>query len=468
VAIFVENCGDEVLSLAVSLVQHLQTAWQSIRVKIIELNLFKTPTMRTDPFERTILRISTWIYLVLLCVSMIIIVLFTWLSVRIESGTVKNPSLTDFEELQKKYPRSLQCPCSQIAIPHSSFISISPQFHPVCTSWIISDEWIYAMANAGLRVYNSTYKNILLTGPKFFISLNTFCEHLRTIVSDASFIFNQSSLISDQVLSSDEFMARANQTFNQFKSNTVAESKRSLALIRSQTVTMYTMRKSDACWRLSPWRNSSYSNYFQPVATQIGNCSCALDDECKEQVVVYNETWYLNPDPISVTLNITNMFSGCFVLQSLLQSSLECFFDQTCVDHVVRKINLLVDFDSMISTNLSSLQRNSTRFSPNALVGEMINEMMIETWGENIDYSQYYKQCMPKLCTYSFTSHNDALYVFTTMIGLFGGLSVALSIIVPFIVTWIRKKIHQRVETDNVTGKSSRNKESYLCRNFHI
>jgi hypothetical protein len=243
---------------------------------MIELNLFKTPTMRTDPFERSTLRISTWIYLVLLCLSMIIIVLFTWLSVRIESKTVENSTLAQFEKLQKQYPRSLQCPCSQIAIPHGSFISIFPQFHPVCTSFLTSNRWIRAMQNTKTFSHQLLNDDIFRFGYHFFMSLQTLCELMRTIVSDASFIFNQSSLITDQVLSYVEFMARVQQILNQFKLNTVVESKRSLAMIRSQTATMYTTGETDVSWR-----SSSYSTNFQAVANEIENCSCGLNDDCK-------------------------------------------------------------------------------------------------------------------------------------------------------------------------------------------
>lgn len=66
--------------------------------------------------------------------------------------------------------------------------------------------------------------------------------------------------------------------------------------------------------------------------------------------------------------------------------------------------------------------------------------MMIETWNENFNYNQYYEKCAPKLCTYLIIIRNNALYVIITMIGLIGGLSVALRIIVPFAVSSILKK----------------------------
>jgi hypothetical protein len=266
---------------------------------------------------------------------------------------------------------------------------------------------------------------------------------MRTIVSDASFIFNQSSLITVQVLSYVEFMARAQQILNQFKLNTVAESKRSLALIRSQTVTMYTTGETDISWRSSAWRNSSSSTYFQAVANEIGNCSCGLNDDCKQQLGLY-VYGQLPEDSIDLLFNIPHMFLSCFAMESLLQSSLECFLNQTCANPMLKQI---YRFDNNW-INLTVPVINSTRFSPNMLVKEIIKEMMIDTWGDKIDYNRYYEQCAPKVCTYLFTSRTNALYVFTTMIGLFGGLSVALRIIVPLIVTWIRNRIHRRVATE--------------------
>lgn len=442
--------------LAVSFMQRLQILCRSIRTKVTELNFFKTPTMRTDPFEYTTLKMATHIYLVLLCLSMVIILLFTWLNVQIKSKIIENPSLIDFEDLHKKYSSSLECPCKQIAIPHHLFISISPQFHPVCTSLFTSNEWLRAVAEAGLfDSWRFQYNDVFSTGYKFFTSLNTFCLLMKTIVSDASFIFNQKSLITDQVLSEAEFTARGQQILTQFKSNIAAESNRTLMLIHSQITTTYTTGKTDVTWHRSHQHNGSCSGDYQTIPTQINNCSCALSDKCKLQLVLYNHTDRSKPKPGSThaMFDIPHMFSSCFATRLLLQSSLQCFFDQKCVDPFVEKLNILQEKGSEVNSTI--LQINSTRFSPDMLLEEIISEMMIETWNDNINYSQYYGQCAPKLCTYFITSNTNVLYIFTTTIGLFGGLSVALRIIVPFVVTWIRKKIYRRDETNGMTGKSS-------------
>jgi hypothetical protein len=274
-------------------------------------------------------------------------------------------------------------------------------------------------------------------------------------VSNAYRIFNQSSLIGNRILPDAELMARANQTLDQFKLNTVAEFKRNLALILSQTTTMYTTGYTNVFWRFS-LRHTSTENLldFRSLPAQKGNCSCALSDVCKEQVVVYNYIYGNYSNPFSVLFNIPNMFASCHHIQSLFQSSLECFFNQTCLDAVQNRIDLVALSPPRLK-KVFALQTNSTKFSPNMPVEEIVNKMMIETWSEKVQYSQYYEECAPKICSYFVTSRNDALYVFTTMIGLFGGLSVALRIIVPLIVGWIRDKMRSRTEPDNMTGKLS-------------
>ncbi|CAF4139490.1 unnamed protein product [Rotaria sordida] len=137
-------------------------------------------------------------------------------------------------------------------------------------------------------------------------------------------------------------------------------------------------------------------------------------------------------------------------MQSLLLSSLECFFEQTCFDLIQEKINANADYYLKIKGSV--LLTNSTRFSPKTTVEEIINELMIERWYENVCYEEYYQQCAPEQCSYLLTFRSNALYIVTIVIGLFGGLSVALKIIVPIIVRWIRNRMRPQVTPTDVSG----------------
>jgi hypothetical protein len=128
------------------------------------------------------------------------------------------------------------------------------------------------------------------------------------------------------------------------------------------------------------------------------------------------------------TYNIPQFFAGCFIIQSLLQSSLECFFNQICLDRIQSEIQ------SQGSVNVTILSINSTRFSPQTLISALIDALMVQRWNELINYTQYYDQCAPKLCTYRITSHSSFSYVLVTLLSLCGGVVVGLKVFVPLII----------------------------------
>lgn len=75
--------------------------------------------------------ISTRVYLILLGASFISLTLFSGLTDRIVAVTVLKPSLDTFEHLQAKFLGTLSCPCDNIAVPYSSFLSFQSTYHQV-------------------------------------------------------------------------------------------------------------------------------------------------------------------------------------------------------------------------------------------------------------------------------------------------------------------------------------------------
>ncbi|CAF4806061.1 unnamed protein product, partial [Rotaria sp. Silwood2] len=59
---------------------------------------------------------------------------------------------------------------------------------------------------------------------------------------------------------------------------------------------------------------------------QYDDCDCGYSAKCIKQSSIYG---YPN---LTVLFSIPGQYVGCFPLESLLQSTLECFYNQTCVD----------------------------------------------------------------------------------------------------------------------------------------
>lgn len=59
---------------------------------------------------------------------------------------------------------------------------------------------------------------------------------------------------------------------------------------------------------------------------------------------------------------------------------------------------------------------------------------MVDQLEYEIDFTGYYDNCAPVQCTYTHTQRSTFIYVITVLISFYGGLSVALRIVAPFIV----------------------------------
>jgi hypothetical protein len=73
-----------------------------------------------------------------------------------------------------------------------------------------------------------------------------------------------------------------------------------------------------------------------------------------------------------------------------------------------------------------------SRFYPVSSVtfGTLIDELFIESWINSSNYSAYFSTCAPLTCGYSYTKRSNFLYMLTTFLGLYGGLTVGLKLII--------------------------------------
>ncbi|CAF2973125.1 unnamed protein product [Rotaria sp. Silwood2] len=120
---------------------------------------------------------------------------------------------------------------------------------------------------------------------------------------------------------------------------------------------------------------------------------------------------------------------GCNPIESLLQSTLECLYNVTCIDKI--KPN-----DSTSDMIFRAL--DSTRSSPNMSVQSLVDALLVDRWETNVVYEYYYRQCAPLYCTYSLNMRFDKVYVFTTIISLSGGLTIVLKLVIPIAVKFGR------------------------------
>ncbi|CAF4154880.1 unnamed protein product, partial [Adineta steineri] len=100
------------------------------------------------------------------------------------------------------------------------------------------------------------------------------------------------------------------------------------------------------------------------------------------------------------------------------------------------------------TSQASFIEMNSSETIP--IRAELINDLFVEEWATNINYSSYYEQCSPLLCSYTYSKQINPLYTITLILGLQGGLTIVLKWICPKIVRTAAKVYHRRKKQTNI------------------
>ena len=118
---------------------------------------------------------------------------------------------------------------------------------------------------------------------------------------------------------------------------------------------------------------ASYPTYSITVYSSgiYSNCSCFASTNCVLDARFYRASG----SDFDEVFTIPGIHIGCYVSEALLQSTLECFYNQTCVDTVKLLLNYTTDF------NVTAL--NSTipsQFDTYTLISDLLKYTMVDEW----------------------------------------------------------------------------------------
>jgi len=273
-----------------------------------------------------------------------------------------------------------------------------------------------------------------------FQLLALFCQTVQQTITDAINELSDKNIISNKVLFRDVFDAQILSLIQQFKTNiiTIFKYTRDFLWINIVRNEIHSGLRTN---RMIIFKPNAAIIYLFPLKykTSNGTCLCETTNNCTHKASIYNYTGRKDVDMYTVYGNLTSdpsllftipgLLVGCFPYNSLLKSTLECFFDQTCID----LFQTFINGSSLISPLSSSY------FQSNTTVDDLLNELLIESWNEVSNFTNYYQICAPLTCTYSFNRRFNLLYVILTLISLFGGLKIITYFSAPFIVGVIRQ-----------------------------
>ncbi|CAF3947844.1 unnamed protein product [Adineta steineri] len=395
-----------------------------LRTTLMGLNIFSLRDMGSNTDSITAKRLGQWatrLYIALFICGLSILTIYTVVQPQVLTKTFNKPSFSIYNDSQKKYGDELKCPCSVIALPYDQFIEIEPVFHEICSSPFATKQYrndLIAGLISNLSIYVSRdYRRFLSAHLQ---ALQGLCELSKTSVYNSINQFRTSLFITSQLLSKTNFRDQLDSLIEQTKSNVPTTFRQLLFLIRNINHGNAYMSIYGTNFEYVGAPDAPKNTYASTQAVIYDGCSCGMYLNCTSQANFME----LNS---SKMIPIKGFKIGCTPSESFHASTLECFYDRSCIDLIHQYTNYTNSHNPLLTMK--------SRFSINTTITELIDNLFIERWATKINYSSYFHKCFPLYCSYTYIQKKISfIYTITVLLGLQGGLSIVLKWLCPKIV----------------------------------
>ncbi|CAF4163385.1 unnamed protein product, partial [Rotaria sp. Silwood2] len=140
-------------------------------------------------------RLTTRIYVLSLVALLFLTASIAAFVVRTIENIVSSPSLSEFEHLVRRYPNTLNCPCTNWAIGYDKFVTIDLQYHQVCSSKLIEQAWIESIYIEKNSTF-ATSDDIRFLLSSFWQVIAALCRVSQQASIDALTAFQEGTLLS--------------------------------------------------------------------------------------------------------------------------------------------------------------------------------------------------------------------------------------------------------------------------------
>ncbi|CAF1509726.1 unnamed protein product [Adineta ricciae] len=430
---------------------------------LLNLNIFLVRDFNSNSSRVTVQNLGRWSTRLYISIFLLINIIFIFYNVTQSKSITKTfdqPQFNQYHHLIKIYGKKFKCSCSNIASKYETFVQIQPEYHEICKRQVVFDEWQMNLTKNHLSDIflwkKNDYRLFLLAHIKY---LQGLCSNSIEIIQNLVDQFHSTLLITAQLLEEKDFHSHINNFIEQTKSKAPHLLLNILSLIRIIYHGNAFISKYQSNYKyIFPWNH--FDKVYVPTEAMIydQNCTCGLISTCTTQAGFYNEK------NSSDFIRIQGLKMGCLPSESFLQSTLQCFFNQTC-------LNLIQQYSNSSHFNISSLSYPKNESLINKTIHELINDLFVESWSKNINYSLYFNQCLPSLCSYTYNKRFDLFELITFLLGFQGGLKIVLKWICPQIIQILmkiyssRKKRSNRIDSQDSTT-ATRDKTKPLIRNI--
>ena len=387
--------------------------------RLRHLNLLPSIPPSTDQYQLTTQIISTRLFIITLILSLTILIIYTSAVTTIKTITINAPTLDQYSNLYINYSQSLTCPCTKISITYDQLVHVSYTLHQVCSSSFVTDDWInYIFQSSSYQ--SISLQDFRMIGSLQFQALKTLCRLVNDTISNSLTRFHASQYVSMTVTPSLLLQSQMHAFVSQFISTTTKDFLSSFRIVRDtiQANSLLAVAQSNAHLEVN-----TYLSLARAMWRPYDDCSCRTSSTCVSRSNIYNDA------TSQVLYTVPGMFVGCYVIEALLQSNLECFYNQTCFDELKSHLNSNTPLNASIMNSSALIQ-----FSSKSSIDDILDELMVENWSWSLVYEDYFAECQPLECSYTVLGRNNAMYILTTVIGVIGGLVIILKLVVSCLV----------------------------------
>jgi hypothetical protein len=407
-----------------------RTLWRKSKQFCQNLNLFPSVPPSTNEYDCRNERISTRLFISLFILILTILLFYTSFVNVTKTVNIKTPTLAQYSHLYATYPQTLICPCTTISINYEKFLRVEYSLHQVCSSIFVNENWTNYLSTF-VDYDLMSLEDFRWTGTSTFQALSVFCNVINETIFNNLVFFYSNQYVNAFLVSTELLQTQITLVVDQFKSSLINSFLSSLSTIRSTN-------------QGNALLSALQTNFYLHVQYDDGNiyrqssiysdCDCDYSATCVEPSTIFS----LSSN--TIIFSVPGLYIGCFVIEALLQSTLECFYDQTCINQLQ---SYLLSSSLMNVTALDSSL--TTQYFINSTIDDFIDNLMVEQWNSSVMYNSYYNECQPAQCTYTYVTKNDIIYIVTTLIGLVGGLITVLKLVVHRLVKlFVRYILRQR------------------------
>jgi len=291
----------------------------------------------------------------------------------------------------------------------------------MCSSDLTSSLWLELHARLS-TIWEKDFVTVayhINAGSLFFL-LSTLCNHTRQTIDISYQVFLKDMLVTAQAIGEEQFRAETDELFNNWKTTMINNFLHTIQLIR----TVYhgnhlAGANANSFLDLSePW-DTFPSKFRLNSSFYYGECNCMLSARCRSPMEAYKIVSGVR----TYLFGVPGLYMGCSRLEALFSSTLECFYNQSCMDKVTS--NQFHWYEDQL--NFTAL--NSDLNTPNETIESVINRMFVDEWFRNVSYSNYYMSCAPSSCTYEYKQRRSLMAIITVVLSIFGGLTTGLEIL---------------------------------------